>query len=110
MPPALSRSRPGLLIDGLCAVAFFEFLLAAAWAGIIAANVLQGVARRLLVAVIAVGAVHVVMVMVMVVSVIMVVIAVRAVDVFLLGHAGLLRDVIAGNYLAIARHVHAPSE
>ena len=29
---------------------------------------------------------------------------------FLLGHALLLRDVIAGNYLAIARHVHALSE
>jgi len=66
-------------------VAFLEFLLAAAWAGIVAANVFQGVLRRLLVAVIAVRAMHVAVIMVM--SVIMVVIAIRAVDVFLLGHA-----------------------
>ena len=66
-------------------MAFLEFLLAAAWAGIVAANVFQGVSRRLLVAVIAVRAMHVAVIMVM--SVIMVVIAIRAVDVFLLGHA-----------------------
>ena len=66
-------------------MAFLEFLLAAAWAGVVAANVFQGIARRLLVAVIAVRAMHVAVIMVM--SVIMVVIAIRAVDVFLLGHA-----------------------
>ncbi len=66
-------------------MAFLEFLLAAAWAGIVAANVFQGIARRLLVAVIAVRAMHVAVIMVM--NVIMVVSAVRAVDVFLLGHA-----------------------
>jgi hypothetical protein len=66
-------------------VAFLEFLLAAAWAGIVAANVFQGVARRLLVAVVAVWTMHVAVIMA--VGVIVVVIAVRAVDVFLLGHA-----------------------
>ena len=67
-------------------MAFFEFLLAAAWAGVIATNILQGVAHGLLMAMIAVGSVHVTMVMA--VSVVMVVVAVRTVDVFLLGHAG----------------------
>lgn len=66
-------------------MAFLEFLLAAAWAGVVAANVFQGVACRLLVAVIAVRAMH--MAVIMVVSVIMVVVAIRTVDVFLLSHA-----------------------
>ncbi len=64
-------------------MAFFEFLLAATWAGIIAADVLQGIAHRLLVAMIAVRSVHVVVIMV----VIMAVIAIRTMDVFLLCHA-----------------------
>ena len=59
-------------------------------------------------AVVAVWAMHVAMVVT--VRMVVVMIAVRAVDMFLLGHALLLRDVIAGNYLAIARHVHALSE
>jgi len=58
-------------------------------------------------AVIAVRAVDVVVIMIVV---IMVVVAVGAVNVVLLGHAVLLRDVIARNYLAIARHVHALSK
>jgi hypothetical protein len=74
-----------LFIAGLCAVAFLEFLLATAWAGVVAANVFQGVARRFLVAVVAVWTMHVAVIMT--VGVIVVVIAVRAVDVFLLGHA-----------------------
>jgi hypothetical protein len=66
-------------------VAFLEFLLAAARAGVIAANVFQGVAYRLLVAVVAVRAMYVAVIMV--VRVIVVVIAIRTVDVFLLSHA-----------------------
>lgn len=58
-------------------------------------------------AVIAVWAVYVTVIMAVV---IMLVVAVGAVNVVLLGHAVLLRDVIAWNYLAIARHVHALSE
>jgi hypothetical protein len=74
-----------LFITGLCAVAFLEFLFATAWAWVVAANVFQGVARRFLVAVVAVRAMHVAVIMA--VCVIVVVVAVRAVDVFLLGHA-----------------------
>jgi hypothetical protein len=59
-------------------------------------------------AVVAVWTMHVAMVVA--VRMVVVMIAVRAVDMFLLGHALLLRDVIAGNYLAITRHVHALSE
>ena len=80
MPPALSRSRPGLLIDGLCAVAFFEFLLAATRAGVVAADILEAVAHRFLMAVVAVGAVH--MAVIMIVGVIMV----RAMDMVVLIH------------------------
>lgn len=70
-------------------MAFFEFLLAAARAGVVAANVFQGVARWFLVAMIAVWPMYVAMVMVVLVAVSVVVVmsAVRAVDVFLLGHA-----------------------
>lgn len=57
-------------------------------------------------AVVAVRAVYVTVIMAMV----MIVIAVWAVNMVLLGHAVLLRDVIARNYLAIARHVHALSK
>jgi hypothetical protein len=72
-----------LFITGLCAVAFLEFLFATAWAWVVAANVFQGVARRFLVAVVAVRAMHVAVIM----AVCVIVVAVRAVDVFLLGHA-----------------------
>lgn len=89
-------------IGSLGAVAFLEFLLAAAWARIVAANVLQCVAHRLLWTMVAVRTVD----MAMIVMVVVIVVAVGAVDVMLV-HAKLLRDVISGNYLAIARHVHA---
>lgn len=74
-----------LFITGLCAVAFLEFLFTAAWAGVVAANVFQGVACRFLMAMVAVRAMHVTVIMT--VRVIVVVIAIRAVDMFLLGHA-----------------------
>ena len=88
-------------------VALLELLAAAAWARIVAANVLQGVAHRLLVAVVAVRAVYMAMVMVVV---IMIVVAVRAMDMGLLGHLGLLRNKIAGNYLTTARQVQVAGE
>lgn len=66
------------------AVALLELLLAAARAWVVTANVLQGVAYRLLVAVVAVRAVY----MAMIVVVIMIVVAVRAMNVGLLGHCG----------------------
>ncbi|GLO12961.1 hypothetical protein PPUJ20028_15420 [Pseudomonas putida] len=65
-------------------MALFELLLATARARVVTANVFQGVAYRLLVAVVAVRTVYMAMVMVMVV--IMVVVAVRAMNVGLLGH------------------------
>jgi hypothetical protein len=65
-------------------MALLEFLLAAAWAGVVAADVLQGLAHRLLRSMVAVRAVH----MAVVVMMIMVVVAVRAMNVGLLGHAG----------------------
>lgn len=63
-------------------MAFLEFLLAAARARIVAANVLQGVAHRLLMSVAAVRAVYVAVVVVMV----MVVIAIGAMNVVVLVH------------------------
>jgi hypothetical protein len=66
---------------GSGAVAFLELLLAAARAGIVAAYVLQRVAHRLLVAVVAVRTVHMTMVVMIVVMV-----AVWAVDVGLVAH------------------------
>ncbi|GLO58805.1 hypothetical protein PPUJ20066_48410 [Pseudomonas putida] len=66
------------------AVALLELLLAAARARIVAANVLQGVTNRFLMAVVAVRAVH--MAMIMIVVVIMIVVAVRAMNMRLLGH------------------------
>ncbi len=41
-----------------------------------------------------------------VIVMVMIVVAVRAMDMRLLGHCGLLRDKIAGNYHAIALQVH----
>jgi hypothetical protein len=70
-----------VLIGESGAVAFLEFFLATAGAGIVAANVFQGVAHGFLM--VAVGTVY--MAMVMLVVVIMV--AVRAVDVGLFVHA-----------------------
>lgn len=84
-------------------MALLEFLAAAAWARVVAANVFQCVAYRLLVGVVAVRAVNMV---VIVIVMVMIVVAVRAMDMRLLGHCGLLRDKIAGNYHAIALQVH----
>lgn len=64
------------------AVALLVLLFATARARVVTANVLQGVAYRLLVAVVAVRAVY----MAVVVVVIMVMVAVRAMNVGLLGH------------------------
>jgi len=69
------------------AVALLEFLAAAARARIVATHILQRVAYRLLVSVTAVRAVDMTMV-VIVVLMLVIVIAIRAVDMGLLGHAG----------------------
>jgi hypothetical protein len=66
-------------------VALLEFLRTAAWAWIVAADVLQGVAHRLLRLVVAVRTVDMAVIMMMVVMVVIVV-AIRAMHVFLLGH------------------------
>jgi hypothetical protein len=81
----MAMSSSELLISGLGAVALLEFLLAAAWAWVVAANIFQRVTYRLLMAVVAVWAMHVAMLM-LVVRMVVVVIAVGAVDVVLLGH------------------------
>ena len=65
-------------------MALLELLLAAAWARVITADVLQRVANRLLVAVVAMRAVH--MAVVVIVVVIMTVVAVWAMNMGLLGH------------------------
>ena len=71
----------------LRAVALLEFLLAAAWAWIVAADVFQLVAHWLLMSVTAVRAVNVaVLVIVMAMIVVMVVVAVWAMHVGLLVH------------------------
>jgi hypothetical protein len=69
-------------------VAFLEFLAAAARAGVVAADVFQGVAHWLLVSVTAMGTVDMAMVVIMRV-VVMIVVAVGAMDMGLLGHAGI---------------------
>ena len=69
------------------AVALLEFLVAAAWARIVAANVLQGIAHRLLVSVAAVRAVNMA-VLVIVMIMVMIVVAIRAMDMGLLVHRG----------------------
>ena len=69
-------------------MAFLEFLAAAARAGVVAADVFQGVAHRLLVSVTAMGTVDMAMVVIMRV-VVMIVVAVGAMDMGLLGHAGI---------------------
>ncbi|BFO02697.1 hypothetical protein KNHN1_10750 [Pseudomonas guariconensis] len=65
-------------------MALLEFLLATAWARVVAANVFQSVAHRLLMAMVAVRAVHVAVVVIMVMVV--TVVAVRAMNMGLLGH------------------------
>jgi hypothetical protein len=71
-------------------VAFLELLAVAARAWVIATDVLQGIAHRLLRLVVAVRAMHVAMVM-RVVAMIVIVVAVWAMDMGLLGHCGSLR-------------------
>jgi len=66
-------------------VALLEFFLAAARARIVATNVLQGIAHRLLVSVAAVRAVDMAVVVIMVI-VIVIVVAVRTMDMGLLSH------------------------
>lgn len=73
------------MLSALRAVAFLEFLVAAARARIVAANVLQGVAHRLLVSVTAVGAMDVA-VLVVVVVMVMIVVAIGAMHMGLLVH------------------------
>ena len=63
-------------------MAFFEFLGAATWAGVIAPDIFQRIAHRFLVAVVAMRAVHVTVIMLVAV----IVVAVWAVDVGLLSH------------------------
>ena len=68
----------------------FEFLAAATRARIVAANVLQRIAHRLLMGVTAVRAMHVAVAVVMgVIMLVMIVVAVRAVNVGLLGHCSI---------------------
>ncbi|ERO61922.1 hypothetical protein P308_06610 [Pseudomonas piscis] len=62
-------------------MALLELLVAATWAGIVAADVFQRVAHRLLVAMVAMRAVDMAMVVMVVI-----VVAVRAMDMGLLGH------------------------
>ena len=69
-------------------MALLEFLAIAAWARIVAADILQCVAHRLLMSVAAVGAVDVAVVMIVMMAMVMIVVAIRAVDVRLLGHRG----------------------
>ena len=72
------------------AVALLEFLAAAARARVVAANVFQRIAHRLLVGVTAVRAMHVAVAVVMgVIMLVMIVVAVRAVNVGLLGHCSI---------------------
>jgi len=62
-------------------VALLEFLLAAAGARVVAADILQGIAHRLMMAVVAMRAVHMAVIMVIVV-----VVAIRAVNVGCVAH------------------------
>jgi hypothetical protein len=89
-------------------VALLELLAIAARARVVAAHVLQGVAHGFLVGVAAVRTVDVAMVvmMVMIVMMVVIVVAIGAMDVGLLGHLGLLRNKIGGDYHAIALQVH----
>ncbi len=67
-------------------MALLEFLAIAAWARVVAADILQGIAHRFLVGVATVRAMD--MSVIMIVVMVMIVVAVRAMDVGLLGHRG----------------------
>ena len=75
--------------EGSGRVALLEFFAAAARARVIAANVFQFVAHRLLRCMAAMRAVYVTVVVVMAVAVIMIVVAVGAMNVGLLGHCSI---------------------
>ena len=87
-------------------MALLEFLAIAARARVVAADVLQGIAHGFLVGVTAVRAVDVAMIVIVIVVMVVIVVAIGAVDVGLLGHLGLLRNKIGGDYHAIALQVH----
>ena len=71
-------------------MALLEFLAVAARARVVAPDVFQGVAHRLLVSVAAVRAVHVTVIVVMgVIMLVMIMVAVWAVNVGLLGHCSI---------------------
>jgi hypothetical protein len=80
-PPSSALQVPAFKASS--AVALLELFLAAARARVVAANVLQGVAHRLLVAVVAVRAVYMAVVVIMM---IVTVVAVWAMNMGLLGH------------------------
>ena len=70
-------------------MALLEFLLAAARARVVATDVLEGIAHRLLGSVVAVRAVNMAVIMLVLMAVvIMIMIAVRAMNMGLLGHLG----------------------
>lgn len=76
--------------QALRAVALLEFLVAATWAGIIAANVFQRVAHRLLMGMAAVWTVHMaVIVIVVVVVMVVIMVAIGAMYMGLLVHLGI---------------------
>ena len=67
-------------------MALLEFFLAAAWAWIVAADIFQRIAHRILMAVVAVGSVHMAVIVVMLMVMLMVMVAVRAMDMGFVGH------------------------
>ena len=67
-------------------MALLEFLAIAAWARVVAADILEGVAHRFLVGVATVRAMD--MPVIMIVVMVMIVVAIRAMNVGLLGHRG----------------------
>jgi hypothetical protein len=80
------QCRPFELHVSLRAVALLEFLVAAAWARIVAANVLQGVAHRLLMGMAAVRTMDMAMLVVVMGMVIVIVVAIGAMHMGLLVH------------------------
>ncbi|RMP28453.1 hypothetical protein ALP72_02955 [Pseudomonas coronafaciens pv. coronafaciens] len=79
-------------LSASCAVAFLEFLVAAAWAWIVATHILQGVAHWVLVSVTAVRTMNVAVLVVMMIMVVMImvviVVAIWAMNMGLLVHRG----------------------
>lgn len=75
--------------QALRAVALLEFLVAATWAGIIAANVFQRVAHRLLMGMAAVWTVHMAVIVVVMVVMVVIMVAIGAMYMGLLVHLGI---------------------